>query len=150
MKLFKIINILVFILILNNAFLFALEFILAKNNFPVLKGLYFGQKLTENSAQKFAPGLISTKKEEFGITFSPDRKELYFSRKNNKTNKFEVFYSKLHNNIWTFPSKAVFLGSQSNAEPNFSPDGKTLYFGRPVFKKQKWTYRHILGFYKNY
>ena len=48
-----------------------------KNNWPVLKGPYLGQKPPGMKPEIFAPGIISKGYSEYAITFTPNGKELY-------------------------------------------------------------------------
>ena len=70
----------------------------------------------------FAPGIVSTEHHEWGAIFSPDMKEFYFSRRNNKSGKDSHFVLKSENNRW----------HESEVEPgvggSISPDGKTMFF----------------------
>ncbi len=49
------------------------------NNFPIFKGVYFGQTLPAIIPEIFAPGIVSTGMEESTITFTPDGKECYWT-----------------------------------------------------------------------
>jgi Tol biopolymer transport system component len=77
--------------------------------------------------QIFAPGLISTG-HEFGITFTPDGKELYFSRFDGK-NPIHIFHSVMANGAWQQPQLVTFSSDQwSDLDPFISPNGKQLFF----------------------
>jgi len=116
----------------------------ADNNvraFTNLKGEYFGMQAPEDSAEIFAPGLISS---EFGVhsspAFSSDGKEVYWSTMDSRIKG--IYWSKIENDKWTTPRIAAFSAGYHCANPVFSPDGNTLYFhserpveqgGKPVF-----------------
>lgn len=52
-----------------------------KDDFPILKGPYLGQKPPSLLPEVFAPGIISTSElNERDVSFSSDRKELYFTQ----------------------------------------------------------------------
>ncbi|AXT20032.1 hypothetical protein D7030_02615 [Flavobacteriaceae bacterium AU392] len=91
-------------------------------DFPPLKDRYFGQKPPGLTPEVFAPGIVSTEDHEWGLFFSPDMKEVYFGRRNNKSGKISDLAFKFENNRW----------HESEAEPgvrgSFSPDGKTRFF----------------------
>ena len=53
-----------------------------RDDLPVLKGPYLGQKSPGKTPEIFAPGIISTNALEICISFAPGGKELYFVRKN--------------------------------------------------------------------
>ncbi len=99
--------------------------------FTVPKGQYFGQKPPGLKPEIFAPAIISTDGYEFAITFSPDGKELYFTRregeKNYPTNYLMV--CRYENNRWTEPEIGSFSGQYFDFESHISPDGQKLYFG---------------------
>ncbi len=99
--------------------------------FIVPEGRYFGQKPPGLKPEIFAPGIITTDGYEFAITFSPDGKELFFTRrggeKNYPTNYLMV--CRYENNRWTEPEIAFFSGKYFDFESHISPDGKRLYFG---------------------
>jgi len=53
----------------------------AKEDFPVLKGPYLGQKPPGMKPEVFAPGIVSTKDHiEMGFTCTSDGREIYFAR----------------------------------------------------------------------
>jgi Tol biopolymer transport system component len=85
-------------------------------------GPYLGQKPPGLIPEVFAPGIVSSEHHEWGATFSPDMKELYFSRRNNQSGKDTHFVLKYENNRW----------HESEVEPgvggSISPDGKTMFF----------------------
>ncbi len=86
-----------------------------------------------DTPQIFAPGVISTS-HEFGITFTPDGKELYFSRFDGK-NPIHIFHAAMMNGIWQQPERVAFSSDQwSDLDPFLSPNGKQLFFisTRPV------------------
>ena len=76
--------------------------------------------------QEFAPGVISTG-HEFGISFTPDGKEAYFSRFAVKQ-PIHVFRARLANGAWQEPEKLSISGdSWSDLDPSVSPDGTRLF-----------------------
>ena len=99
---------------------------------PPLSGDYLGQKATGNSAQLFAPGIISTGLNERDTALSPEGKELYFTVL--MKNRGFIIVMKQENGKWSQPEVASFSGRYSDLEPAFSPDGKKLFFvsNRPL------------------
>ena len=88
----------------------------------------------DTSSQEFAPGIISTG-HEFGISFTPDGKEAYFSRFAAKQ-PIHIFRSRLINGSWQQPEKLSISGDNwSDLDPFVSVDGKQLFFisTRPDF-----------------
>jgi hypothetical protein len=77
--------------------------------------------------QEFAPGIISTG-HEFGISFTPDGREAYFSRfaANQPTH---IYRSKLIDGIWQQPERiSISADTWSDLDPFVSFDGKHLFF----------------------
>ncbi len=97
--------------------------------------------------QEFAPGIVSTG-HEFGISFTPDGKEAYFSRFAAKQ-PTHIFRTRLVNGAWQEPERLSISGDTwSDLDPFVSPDGKRLFFisTRPdpswhlVATRKTWTY----------
>jgi hypothetical protein len=100
-----------------------------KDNWPVLKGPYLGQKPPGMTPEIFAPGIISTKKRELNSVFSPKGDEFFFAIYTPKPiNKCTIMYSKQVNGIWIKPEVAPFSGKYIDVDMAFSPDGNKLYF----------------------
>ena len=77
--------------------------------------------------QEFAPGIVSTG-HEFGISFTPDGKEAYFSRFA-ANQPIHIFRARLMNGTWQKPEKLSISGDAwSDLDPFVSPDGKRLFF----------------------
>lgn len=102
---------------------------------------YIGQKPPGLTPEVFAPGIISTEHHEWGAIFSPDMKEFYFSRRNNKSGKDSHFVLKSENNRW----------HESEVEPgvggSISPDGKTMFFANQYRERTDdgWSELKSLG-----
>jgi len=85
----------------------------------------------------FAPGVVSSSNNyEFKIAFSPDGKEIYFTRGVGTGSKERhIFCTKLTKDGWKNPEIASFCNINYMDEyPTISPDGKKLFFGsnRPL------------------
>ncbi len=112
------------------------------DDFPDLKGEWFGQKQPGLQAEIFAPSLVSIDgRYEYGIAFSPDLTELYFTALELEDGELgypEIFYSKLENGRWTQPQKADFSRGNMPAEmlPFVSPTGNEIYFTGGDTKKK--------------
>jgi Tol biopolymer transport system component len=81
----------------------------------------------------FAAGIISTKENsEFDISFFPDGKTAYFTRRSG-SEKQKIWQSKFENRTWTNPIQMNF-STDRDETPFISPDGQTMYFGsaRPI------------------
>lgn len=77
--------------------------------------------------QIFAPGNISSSAPEFGTTFTPDGKTVYFNRTNADRTVIEIFESHLRNGRWTPAVKSAFSGAR-DIDPFVAPDGRRLYY----------------------
>ncbi|MEM7549437.1 MAG: hypothetical protein AAF363_07180 [Bacteroidota bacterium] len=110
-------------------------------DFPPLEDRYFGQKPPGLTPEVFAPGIVSTEHHEWGVLFSSDMKEVYFSRRNNQSGKDTHFVFKYENNRW----------HESEAEPgvrgSFSPDGKTRFSANKYRERtdEGWSEPKSLG-----
>ncbi|OJJ16965.1 hypothetical protein BKI52_30065 [marine bacterium AO1-C] len=99
-------------------------------SFPTLKGPYFGQTPPDLTPKLFAPGLVSINgRYEFGISFSPDLNEMYFSAKE-VDKKTTIYYSKRKNNKWSPIKKADFTKGEKDTEmkPFVSLTENKIYF----------------------
>ncbi|MFC1724448.1 MBL fold metallo-hydrolase [candidate division KSB1 bacterium] len=95
-----------------------------------LSGNYLGQNPPGIKGKIFAPGIVSTNGHfEFGITFSPDGKEMYFTRRKDNGGRNTIMVSRLTENGWTAPEIAPFSGEYFDFEPHITPDGKKLFYG---------------------
>jgi Tol biopolymer transport system component len=85
--------------------------------------------LEQNQAtpREFAPGVVSTG-HEFGISFTPDGKEAYFSRFAAKQ-PIHIFRTRFVHGSWQEAEK-LSLSSEdwSDLDPFVSPDGQKLFF----------------------
>jgi hypothetical protein len=91
--------------------------------FPALRGAYLGQKPPGDRAELFAPGIVSTCMQHSSAYFSPDGKEVYFSRM--LPLPHVIMCMREENGVWTKPRVAV-----EGLTPFLSPDGKKLFFSR--------------------
>lgn len=89
--------------------------------FPTLRGAYLGQEPPGDRAELFAPGVVSTCNQHSSAYFSPDGREVYFSRMYPQPSA--IMSMKEENGVWTEPRLAV-----QGLTPFLSPDGKKLYF----------------------
>jgi Tol biopolymer transport system component len=95
--------------------------------FPALKGDYFGQTPPGNSPKIFAPGIV-TGYVHGTVAISPKGDEIYWVV-NQPTER--IVYSKFENGIWTKPALTDFVKdylTSTNGNPAFSPDGEKLFF----------------------
>ena len=114
--------------------LFLISSCVQKDDFPVLKGPYLGQRPPGMIPEIFAPGIISHGFHENGIIFSSDGNELLYSTSDSKYAFKTFIYLKQENYEWSPPDMAPFSGDYYDHSAFFSSDGKKLYFSstRPV------------------
>jgi hypothetical protein len=98
--------------------------------FPVLKGPYLGQKAPGMVPEIFAPGIVSTEMGwEAAVSFSPDGRELYFSKRETLGGmENRIFFMELKNGAWTRPAPAPFARDIIEYEAFVTPDGKKIFF----------------------
>ncbi len=105
-----------------------------QSGFPVLKGSYLGQKPPGDVPELFAPGIVSSVYlEHSSAVFTPDGKELFWSREINvgQTPRIiVVLHMKQENGVWIRPELAPFNFNEAayNHINSISPDGKRLYY----------------------
>ena len=88
---------------------------------------YFGQIPPKDTAELFAPGIISdTIKKAWSLAVSPKGDEVFFARGVWPDTK--IMYMKKTGDSWSLPDTAGFSRDCLATEPAFSPDGRYLYF----------------------
>lgn len=99
----------------------------------VVSGPYLGMVPPGETPVVFAPGIVSTDKQELNAIFSPDGDAFYFSI-SGEGNNVAVMEMQLVDGHWTEPSVASFNSSFGEVDPFISPDGNRLFFGskRPL------------------
>lgn len=104
------------------------------DRFPALSGPYPGQPDPGLEPRLFAPGLISSEEHETNITFTPDGRELCFSRINAAQTRRWLLVMDLAASGWTPPRPVPFASSGADFEGCYSTDGKQLFFSsnRPL------------------
>jgi len=113
----------------------------SQDTFSAPEGPYIGQKPPGLTPEVFAPGIVSTEHRDWGGSFTPDMKEYYFSRRNNKSGKNTTVVFKSENNRW----HETVLGPQMGTF--ISPDGKTMHLGKRyrVRTDDSWSELKSLG-----
>jgi hypothetical protein len=99
------------------------------DSFLTFSGKYLGQKPPGLIPEIFAPGIVSTDAFEFSVSFSPDGKELIFTRRPefNKPGNRLIYMHEI-DGLWTKPMLAPFAEDCIEFEPFISPDGKKVFF----------------------
>jgi len=116
----------------KNDFQFTVQNIVAENQeqFPVLKGEYFGQKKPGLKPENFAPFIYPfVHQMHSSPVFSPDGKEVYFSVFYNRQFSETILFMKQENGVWTPPKIASFSGRYFEGGPQFTPDGNKIFYG---------------------
>jgi Tol biopolymer transport system component len=98
------------------------------DQFPVLSGPYLGLEPPGDTPVVFAPGIVSTPKQELNSIFTPDGKSLYFSI-SGEGDEMTVMEMRLLDGRWTAPAVASFSSSFGDVDPFVSPDGNRIFFG---------------------
>lgn len=85
----------------------------------------------------FAPGVVSTDREEYHITFTPDGRTAYWAVGDEFfpiSEQATIVTSTYENGAWSAPQVASFSGQYSDIDPFITPDGSRLFFSsiRPV------------------
>ena len=90
----------------------------------------------------FGDGVISTADDEFGGSFTPDGKTIYFSRSAPHSYLYAIFESHWVRGKWTTPTIVPFSGEYTDSDPILSPDGNAMYWSsdRPVNASVKHDY----------
>ena len=84
--------------------------------------------IAQEHAQVFAPDVISTG-HEFTVTFTPDGRDVLFTRRDVEKKVNHIFHSRFTDGAWQ-PATALpwSVDTSSDLDPAISPDGKRLYF----------------------
>ena len=93
-----------------------------------LTGPYLGQTLPGDSAELFAPGIVSTGMYTRDVAITPDGSEIYFGLLVGPW--ATIMETRLTPRGWTRPEVAPFARDSrfNNLEPAISPDGKRFFF----------------------
>jgi len=96
----------------------------------------------------FGEGVVSTRDDELGGSFSPDGKDLYFAKRTPATidsSLITICVSHFENGRWGRPRIASFSGQYLDFSPSVSPDGSKLVFssirprdGKPAAGTDLW------------
>jgi len=102
-----------------------------------LRGPYLGQKPPGSKPEVFAPGLLNSMDHEYSITFSPDGREIYFSR-----STIGTMVCRWREDGWTAP-EVIYLIDEDHLteEANVAPDNRKIFFcGRKGIREQREIY----------
>ena len=105
------------------------------DDFPILKGPYFGQVAPLEKAEVFMDGIISTlKNPEMCAAFTQDGKEFYYNAF--YQGNWNIFVTREINGKWEKPEPISFAAQYTDRDFTISPDGNKLYFGSNRPRKQ--------------
>jgi Tol biopolymer transport system component len=101
-----------------------------QDDFPVLRGLYFGQPPPGKTPVKFPFDFMPAgHKLHSAPVFTPDGKDVYFSAMDFSVRFSEkIFVMSMRNGTWTPPRVAPFSGEYFEGSPSMSRDGRYLFF----------------------
>jgi len=101
-----------------------------KDEFPVLKGSYLGQKQPGKIPVKFPFDYMPQGyKLHSAPAFMPGGKEVYFSAMDFSIRFSEkIFFMKIIDGTWTSPQVAPFSGNKFDGSPSISRDGRYLFY----------------------
>ena len=105
------------------------------SDFPGPEDIYLGLKPPGLAPEVFAPGIVSIEEgKEYKITFSPDLKEIFFTRRTPRGRNDRIWYSKFEDGKLTEPVLSPFGYDCTEMEAHFSHDGKRIYLNtfRPL------------------
>ncbi len=88
----------------------------------------------------FAPGIVSTDENiEFTIAFSPDGREIYFTRREPDGPK-NIYLTRFIDGELTDPVVAAFTCGGTSGHPFITPDGRRMFFGwRARGRRSLWV-----------
>lgn len=93
---------------------------------------YLGQSPPGRTPELFAPGVVSTDRNELNASFSPDGREIFFSQGSRGVNTIMTLERGADGSLERVT--APFSGTHSDVDPFYSPDGRRIYFSskRPM------------------
>jgi Tol biopolymer transport system component len=108
----------------------------------VLVGPYVGQNPPNSTPKAFAPSGLSSEYRDHSGFLTPDMKEFYFTRRNNKDGKWSLMVFKLENNRW----RESVIGPRVG-RPILNPNGKIMHLGKHYKERTEsgWSEQKSLG-----
>lgn len=102
-----------------------------------IQGPYLGQDPPGRKPEVFAPGILCSPGHEYSISFSPDGREIYFSR-----GGVGIMVCRWEKEGWTAPQIVTFIGGGAYSdEAHIAPDGKRIFFcSRPSIRQPREIY----------
>ena len=123
----------VYLLVFALVLFFTLDCYTQEKSKDVLKGAYMGQEPPGLTPEIFAPGFISTDKNELNSVFTPDGREFYFSIRI-PGDGYKIYFTREEEKGWIKPRPVSFSSEKSDVDMCITYDGKRMYFGstRPI------------------
>jgi len=99
---------------------------------PVFQGAYLGLTPPGMSPVLFAPGVVSTERDQLNAVFSPDGREFYFTQRTPEGS--EIVVMRVEGSDWSGPEPASFTGGLRDVDHFMTRDGERMFFCscRPV------------------
>ena len=97
--------------------------------------LMFCTDILAQTAELFAPSVISSENPEFGATLTPDGRTFFFNRTTPDRRLMYLMVAQKQGKLWQSPTIASFTDTTyREIDPFVSPDGKRLFFSsrRPI------------------
>jgi Tol biopolymer transport system component len=82
-------------------------------------------------AEVFSPDTISDQREQWRLTFAPDRRTVFYAASDSffpVSRRATIMTSRLVGGHWSRPEVAPFSGEHSDMDPFVTPDGRSIYF----------------------
>ncbi|MEO8042705.1 MAG: hypothetical protein ABI646_08865 [Acidobacteriota bacterium] len=76
----------------------------------------------------FGAGIVSTVEDDLNAAFSPDGRNVYFTRNFPRNRLGVILVSEYKGRKWSSPQIAPFSGQFTDYDPFFSPDGSKIFF----------------------
>lgn len=95
----------------------------------------FSSSFPDSVPELFAAGFLSSTGYENSLTFTPDFKEIYYTRSSKFPNRgSDIYFTQYISGYWTDPVPATFNSGYPDIAPFISPDGSKLFFAsrRPI------------------
>ena len=123
-------------------FLMLLFFFTCKNSIGQSSNPYLGQTLPDSTPLRFGPDYLlsdDTWSWMGSPTFSPDGKEMYFSKYLYNSDQVKMYYTQDVEGVWTSPQIPGFVGNVKTDDPFFFRDNNTLYIKRDVTNNDNFS-----------
>ena len=99
-----------------------------QDDFPVLRGPYFGQRPPGMNPVLFAPSIMSADMPAFCSVFSPCGTEFYFVSDSEDGETSDIMWMRKKDNVWTEPEPAPFNSKHIDNDICMTPDGYRVFW----------------------